>query len=313
MTLSPEQLRAFHRDGVLVVEDVVPAALRARVEAEYAARLAELCAAWGVAPRGDVFATLRAVHAAGHDWFQPLDISLPGGPIAPDTPFHAGPAVFDLVTAPEILDVVESLIGPEITSNPIQHLRIKPPAAELRADEARAHVTVTSWHQDRGVAHAEADATDIVTVWVAMTDADRENGCLVAQPFAPGAAQRMLPHCPMAQTAIPDAFLEPARRVDLPVRAGGVVLLHPMVPHASRPNASPDRCRWSFDLRYNRTGQPTGRAHFPDFVARSRRAPETALRDWEAWRGLWLDARARAAGLPHVPIHRWTGDSPHCA
>ena len=56
--------------------------------------------------------------------------------------------------------------------------------------------TVTSWHQDRGVAHAEADATDMVTVWIAMTDATEENGCLVAQPFDGRAADAAaLPDC----------------------------------------------------------------------------------------------------------------------
>ena len=41
--------------------------------------------------------------------------------------------------------------------------------------------------------------------------------------------------------------------------------------------------------------------------------PETELRDWEAWRDMWLAARAHLSGQPHIPIHRWTGDSPACA
>jgi len=74
-----------------------------------------------------------------------------------------------------------------------------------------------------------------------------------------------------------------------------------------------DGFRRSFDIRYNRTGEPTGRAYFPGFVARSRAAPQTELRDWRAWRELWEDARSRLAGHPHAPIHRWTSDAPHCA
>ena len=307
--LSAGQIATFRRRGCLVVEDVLDDELLARIEAEYDALLRGLAAEWGMEWRG-FWPTLRAAHLAGHDWFQPFDISLPGDTITPDTPFHAGPAVFDLLTAPALLDIAESLLGPEITSNPIQHLRIKPPAAEVAEDERRAHVTVTSWHQDRGVAHAEADGTDMVTVWVAMTDATEANGCLVAQPF--DGAQAMLPHCPLRQTAIPDAFLDPARAEPLPVRRGGIVLLDPMVPHASLDNRT-DGFRWSFDLRYQRTGQPTGRAHFPAFVARSRTAPGTALRDWRAWRAMWEDARLACAARAHIPIHRWTSDSPHCA
>ena len=50
---------------------------------------------------------------------------------------HFGPAVFDLVTVPALLDLAEDLIGPEITSNPIQHVRIKPPSDALQSDEIR--------------------------------------------------------------------------------------------------------------------------------------------------------------------------------
>lgn len=307
--LNESQIESFRRRGCLVVDGVVPEATLVAVEAEYDALLRGLAEGWGLPWRG-FWPTLRAAHLAGHDWFQPFDISLPGGGIAADTPFHAGPAVFALMTAPALLDLIEPLLGPEITSTPIQHLRIKPPAAEVAADETRAHVTGTMWHQDRGVAHAEADSTAMVTVWIAVTDATQANGCLVAQPFE--GPQAMLPHCPLRQTAIPDAFLDATRAEALPVRRGGVVLLDPMVPHASLDNRT-DGFRWSFDLRYQRTGQPTGRAHFPGFVARSRADTARELRDWRTWRHLWEDARTACSDRPHIPIHRWTSDSPHCA
>ncbi|WHZ36726.1 hypothetical protein [Sagittula sp. MA-2] len=49
------------------------------------------------------------------------------------------------------------------------------------------------------------------------------------------------------------------------------------------------------------------------YVARSRRAPQTELRDWLAPRTLWHDARARLSGTAHIPIHRRKSDSPVCA
>ena len=64
-----------------------------------------------------------------------FDFSLPQGAIKEDTPFWAGPAVFDALTAPDLLDAVESFIGPEIYSNPVQHVRIKVP--ESRAPTRR--------------------------------------------------------------------------------------------------------------------------------------------------------------------------------
>lgn len=313
--LTSDQIVQFERNGYLVVEDVVSADLRARVRAEYETLLDDLCAGWAQAGRmsavggADFWTKLRTAYEAGCDWFQPMDISLPGDRIETDTPMHFGPAVFDLVRCPQILDVVESLIGPEITSNPIQHIRIKPPSPTLRADEIRAHVTRTDWHQDRGVAHAEADATRMVTVWIAMTDATPENGCL---QVIPQAHHGMLPHCPKTQTAIADGFIDEGEGAPLPVRAGGIVLLHPLAPHSSLPNGT-EEFRWSFDLRYNVTGEPTGRAHFPDFVVRSRAEPEKVLDDWRVWRQMWEEARARLAGGPHVPIHRWDSTAPYCA
>jgi ectoine hydroxylase-related dioxygenase (phytanoyl-CoA dioxygenase family) len=103
--------------------------------------------------------------------------------------------------------------------------------------------------------------------------------------------------------------VDEAKAVPLPVKSGGVILFHPLTPHASLVNRS-SRFRWSFDLRYNRRGQPTGRAHFPDFVARSRANPESELKSWKTWRGVWKDARARLAASPHVEIHRWRAESP---
>ncbi|MGF1477581.1 MAG: phytanoyl-CoA dioxygenase family protein [Geminicoccaceae bacterium] len=312
--LSDAQKKQFERDGFLVVENVIAPDLLSKIRAEYEDLLAGLVREWQVAGRIsaldglDFWGQLDACYRAGLDWFQPMDISLPGSVIEADTPFHFGPAVFDLVTHEPILDVVEDVIGPEITSNPIQHIRIKPPAATLKPDEVRAHVGGTDWHQDRAVAHAEADATTMVTVWVAITDATIERGCLQAVPGKP----KVYPHCPQRQTAIAAGFLDESRAQPLPVGAGGIVLLHPLTPHSSLDNRS-ERFRWSFDLRYNVTGEPTGRAHFPAFVARSARSPETVLTDWRAWKAMWEQARARLAGEAHIPIHRWRADSPVCA
>ena len=314
MRLTAAQKEQFENQGYLVVPDVLSPQVLAGVRAEYADLLDDLYAGWqaeGRVPAAagqDFWSKLLASYRAGCDWFQPMDISLPGDAIAPDTPFHFGPAVFDMIRDPGLLDVVEDLIGPEITSNPIQHVRLKPPASDLRGSETRAHITATDWHQDRAVAHAAGDATRMVTVWLAISDATVENGCLQVIPGVP----QMYPHCPKKQTAIADGCLDLSKAIPLPVRAGGAVLFHPLTPHASLSNTS-DRFRWSFDIRYNVTGQPTGRAHFPEFVVRSPTRPGTVLTDWQDWRDLWHATRAHLAGVPHIPIHRWSSDAPACA
>ena len=314
--LTQSQLQEFKTQGYLIVEDVLDGATLQSVQTEYTERMNSLFSDWyaeglvdSVPGKLSFWQQLDAARAAGLEWFQPLDISLPHENITEQTPFHFGPAVFDLLTHPSILDIAESVLGGELTSNPIQHVRIKPPQREVPKDEARAHIGATLWHQDRGVGLAEADETDMLTVWIAMTDATVENGCLQVIPNPPA---DMYPHCAKSQTAMADAYVEADRAVPAEVRAGGIVLIHPLTPHCAGPNNS-DGYRWSFDIRYNVTGQPTGRSQFPDFVARSRTAPDNELHDWRTWLTMWEAARSTAATSPHIPQHRWQHDSPGCA
>ncbi len=314
--LTNQQVAQFNRDGYLVIEDVIDEATRQAIVQEYADLFDDLYAGWhaeGLVPAPTpgmgFWDKLDVAFKGGFDWYQPLDISLPHADITDETPMHFGPAVFQMATHKNILDIVECLIGPEITSNPIQHVRIKPPEAQVDSDEIRAHVVSTDWHQDKGVTLESADNTDMVTVWLAITDATVENGCLQVKP---GKESEMLPHCTLKQTGITAKHLPKRAAVPTPVKAGGAVIFHPLTPHSSLSNQS-DGYRWSFDLRYNVTGQPTGRDHFPSFIARSRANPETELKDWRIWKQLWEQARHDTARAAHIPQHRWPSDGPYCA
>lgn len=314
--LTDAQLSQFHSDGFLVVEDVIDEATRLKVMDEYADLMDQLYAQWhaeGKVPAAKAgmgfWDKLEVAYKSGFDWYQPLDISLPHADISEDTPMHFGPAVFNMATHPRILDIMEQLLGPELTSNPIQHVRIKPPERLVDPSEDRAHIVSTDWHQDRGVTLESADQTEMMTIWLAITDATVENGCLQVKP---GAEQEMLPHCSLNQTGITDTHLPKRAAVPAPVKAGGAVIFHPLTPHASLSNMS-DGYRWSFDLRYNVTGQSTGRDHFPSFVARSRANPESELKDWRVWREMWEDTRRSLANSAHIPQHRWPTTGPYCA
>ena len=240
--LTAQQLEYYEQNGFLVVEDVLDqASVIDPVRREYAGLLEDLYRNWqsegrvgSVSDQADFEERLLAAYRQGCDWFQPMDISLPGDRIRADTPMHFGPAVFNLITCEALLDVVEDLIGPEITSNPIQHVRLKPPSHDLHSNEVRAHITSTDWHQDRGVAHALADETRMITVWCAISDATVDNGCL---QVIPGEHHDGLkPHCPKVQTAIADGHYDETRALPLPVKSGSIVVLHPLVPHASLGN-----------------------------------------------------------------------------
>ena len=326
--LSVEQLDRFGEDGFLVVESVLTEEDLAAIEDEYRVILdrvaADLVAAGRIPPlRGKSFSE-RYVEAMQHiddmySLYQHLDICLPMVKRLDHThTMNAGPAVFRLLTNPRLLDIVESVIGPEIYSNPVQHTRIKPPAHCLPVAVTDSNIAATTWHQDAGVINPEADDTDMLTVWLAVTDATVQNGCLIVERASH--REQLTPHCPgtaaSATTYIPESIIDWDRVVPLEVEAGGVVLLHKMTEHGSLDNQSDD-IRWSFDLRYQPIGQPTGRSVFPGFVARSRDHPERVVTDAGEWADLWWQARNRivAGDVPWQFNTRWKANArlPVCA
>ena len=80
-----------------------------------------------------------------------------------------------------------------------------------------------------------------------------------------------------------------------------------------------EHLRWSFDLRYQVTGQPSGRPAFPTFVARSCRHPNSEMTDPAEYAQQWDDAReAILTGSYSGPVfeqERWmkNTDDPLCA
>jgi len=322
MLITPAMLAQFNNEGYVVVDGVFdPETDLAAVVADYSATLDELADGWraaGLLPdsfRGLPFGErlVRIMAESGVNWAQPFDISLPQTQVYPDTPIHASESVFNLMRHPRLLDVVEQFVGPEIFSNPIQHTRLKAPERLVPAAARNGLTMRVGWHQDQGVATPEQDEVPVLTVWLPITDATVENGCLAV---VPGSHLRELAtHCPGSG---PDGGLQiPSRLIagkplPVPVKRGGVLLMHRRTMHAALANRS-DELRWSFDLRYQPTGLPTGRPAFPGFVARSRRDPQSEQRDWRAWAQSWLEARARLAQAMPPRFNRWLADAPACA
>ena len=211
----------------------------------------------------------------------------------------------------KLLDAVESIIGPEIYSNPVQHVRLKPPEQLTpRNAEGQIQLAKTPPHQDNGVVLPEADETNMLTVWFPLWDATVENGCLVVWPQSH--RQGLLDHCPRPDGLQIPAQLLSGKARSMPMRRGDALLMNNLTVHASHSNNS-NNIRWSFDLRYNPIGQPTGRSSFPGFIARSRKNPETELRDPAEWARSWLEARHTLATAGMGQFNRWSADSPVCA
>src|SRR5262249_448184 len=125
MGLTEEQVRAFREEGVLVAEGVLTEADLAPVIAEYEAWINHKACA--LAAEGKItelhqdapFAERSALlYAQSPEIMTGLDIM-----------FARGPATFAFLRNERLLDAVETLVGPEITCSPIQHIRAKPPTA----------------------------------------------------------------------------------------------------------------------------------------------------------------------------------------
>ena len=249
-----------------------------------------------------------------------LDITLPPN-FTEDTPIHLGPAVFHHVLRNQgILDIIETLIGPEIYCNAIQHTRIKPPQRIIPEAMQQSNIIAsTLWHQDIGVIEPAGDDSELISVWIAMTDVNEDNGCLVLIPGSH--KQHLVQHCFKREPdgvfrayRIPDEKLDDGELTPMVMKAGDALFFHKSMMHSAHPNRS-DTVRWSFDLRYNPIGENDGRSWLPGFVARSSANPESVLTDAEVWAQNWREARTRLLknGDSKRPHNRWHPDDPGCA
>ena len=295
MKLSAEQLEQFDNDGFLLIEDALDDSDLDPVIQEYeehierrarellgANKISQLYEdepferrlAWICRENTEIYAEMDIMHFRGR-------------------------ASFEFLRNKNLLDMVESLVGPEIICSPIQHTRAKLPNG-LTPGDGDGHVA--AWHQDAGVAWEEADPFFILTVWLPLVEATPENGCLQIIPRSHGTG--LVQHISRAGvgTIIVDEEMPETEPLTLPMQKGSVLLLHKEIPHRSTRNNT-EGVRWSMDLRYQQTGTPTGRPFYPEFVARSRANPDTELRDYDEWCRRWIEGLENYDGAKSP--HRW--------
>lgn len=321
--LTSAQLQHFRDEGYVVVEGLLDLSVIESLMDEYGVvldRLAQELFAEGRIEStyselafGERFMQIERETNDTHAQY--FDFSLPQGGITAETPIWLGSAVFDALTSEPLLDAVETILGGEITVNPVHHVRIKSPEQVGARDELTGlnKLGATNWHQDNGVVMPEADDSDILTVWFPLTVAGIEHGCLQVIPRSHHLG--LLDHClnPPGGLEVPAHVASRDTAVALPTKPGDVIFMHKQTIHGSLSNVS-DRIRWSLDLRYNPTGQPTGRELFPDFVARSRAHPETEIAGAAQWAELWRQTQADLTNVElNGPFHRWDLDAPVCA
>jgi phytanoyl-CoA hydroxylase len=318
--LETSQATRLQEEGYLVLEDVldVEGDLQPVLD-EYEDVLEELTES--LHRKGDISSPyadlpfgprlIRVTKEYGRSLSQYFDISLPQAGVQPGTPMHTGPACFRLLTNANLLDIAEHIIGPDIYSSPVGHIRMKLPEGTVPSGDGM--MAKIPWHQDNGVVLEEADDAEVLTVWLPLTEATVDNGCLQVIPA--NRRTDLMTHCPSSSKGahIPDHYVDLQQAVSLPMRPGSVLLMHPRTPHSSLENSTTDQVRISMDLRYQPVGTPTGRPQFPGFVARSRSHPEDEVRDPEVWRSMWDQARLALAARPSQAFNRWDPDSSVCA
>lgn len=143
------------------------------------------------------------------------------------------PWVTRLARDPRILDPVEALIGPDILIYTSTFF-IKEPHTP----------TVAAWHQDS--TYYGLEPTEEITVWVALSDASREAGCMDVVPFD-GAPRQMRHAAHVVEHSVNRAGqvitdpLDESGVVTMALKAGQFSMHHGLCPHRSGPNASNHR------------------------------------------------------------------------
>lgn len=215
--LSEAQVRFYDDNGYLLVEDVLTPAEAARLRAAVDDLIDR--------SRGETGSGATYVLAEGHRADRPR-LRRVTNPEKHHEAFEA------LRFHGGVLDVVESLLGPDIRFDHGK-LNIKEPFGDDAAIE---------WHQDWAFyPHTNGD---MLAVGVYLDDCGEENGPLLAIPGSHKGP--ILEHNDgrrfLGATDIREAGLDNATAVSLPGRAGSITIHHVRTLHASRPNAG-DRPR----------------------------------------------------------------------
>ena len=305
-TLSTDQREQFESDGYLVIEDLF-------TEEDLQPVIDEICSEVDLRARALV-ESRELSRAYEEDDFEHrlarISAETDQVALAIWNGTLAGPAIFNLIRHPRLLDIAESFCGPELIASSVYRLRPKIPHYDYGA---------VPWHQDSGYTEPYCDRYLMLTVWLPLVDATEERGCLWVIPRVHrGEVARHRAHQTLRYLEIPEEDLPPGVPVCVPVPKGGVLLLTNRTPHASFENRS-GVVRWSMDLRYQSAALPTNAAVtrlpgetavgnsippacYPpeaDFLVRSRLRPNEVVTDPAVFRAI------RENHLAQPVTNRW--------
>lgn len=160
-----------------------------------------------------------------------------------DMPHMTDRALFQWLFADELLDVVESLIGPNIALW-ASHFICKPAGTGRRVP----------WHEDSYYWNVVLEPMEVVTLWLAIDRANVENGCMRLVPRTHGNGASAYTKVPDEKNSVFNIEIkagefDESTAVDCILEENECSLHHAKLIHGSHPNTSPYR-RCGYTMRY---------------------------------------------------------------
>jgi phytanoyl-CoA hydroxylase len=212
--ITDEQARAFDTDGFFVLPDAVDAGTVAALTA-------------AIDPMDEEVMGFLATRPDGRFSIAGVDtVSIVLHPASRSEVCRA------FCTSELMADLGHDLIGPDVRLYWDQSVYKRPHGTEP-----------VLWHQDNGYTYIEPQA--YLTVWVALTDATPDNGCIQALPGAHRDGTLAHRDTPIGYECCRD----PEGAVEVPVRAGDAVVFSSLTPHATGHNTT-DGIRRAYILQY---------------------------------------------------------------
>lgn len=235
--MNASDLKAYARDGFLVLEGFLP---RADCDA-LQARAAELVAGFDPGPVRTIFSARDQGHA-GDRYFQEsggairffFEEDATGQPV-PLALNKIGHALHDL-------DPVFGRISrqPRMAALAQALGLVQPLLLQSMYLFKQPHIGAEiDWHQDATYLYTKP--VTVTGLWIALDDADRDNGCLMALPGGHrGPLRKRFRHTGdrLVTEALDDTPWPATQPVALEVRRGSLVVLHGLLPHGSTANRS---------------------------------------------------------------------------
>ncbi len=213
-TITADQARQFDDLGYFVVEDAIDAATLSRLDAEL---------------------------TSGDERAKEFLAELPGGRLGVtglDSQIVAPHAVTRsahvrrFVAQPVLAGLARDLVGPDVRLYWDQSVFKQPHGTEP-----------VLWHQDNGYTYVEPQA--YLTCWIAITDATPDNGCIAVMPGVHREGTLEHRSTPVGE----ECWGDWSGAVEVPVRAGSIVVFTSLTPHATRRNVT-NEVRKAYIVQY---------------------------------------------------------------